>query len=128
MADYKGEIGLRLVKFAAAVIRSLEEMPPHKTGKSIGDQLLRSATSVGANYEEARAAESKADFIHKMQISLKEMRESYYWLLLVQESALIPRDKIETICDEAQQLRAILSKSVATAKGTSKNPCQESAK
>jgi four helix bundle protein len=46
-------------------------MPPHKTGKSIADQLLRSTTSVGANYEEARAAESKADFIHKMQISLK---------------------------------------------------------
>jgi hypothetical protein len=56
------------------------------------------------------------------------MRESYYWLLLVQESALIPRDKIESICDEAQQLRAILSKSVATAKGTSKNVNQESAK
>ena len=125
MPTDKVEIGLRLVKFAAAVIRVLGDMPKNKVGKTISDQLLRCSTSVGANYEEEGAAESRGDFIHKMQVSLKEMRESYYWLLVIREASLLAREKIEPLCDEAVQLRAILSKSVATAKGKAKHVFQE---
>jgi four helix bundle protein len=58
-------------------------------GKKIADELLRASTSVGANYEEAQGAESKADFNHKLQIALKEMRESRYWLCLISEATLL---------------------------------------
>ena len=69
---------------------------------------------------EARAAESKADFIHKMQISLKEMRESYFWLAVMSEASIIDNNLSNDLCDEAKQLRAILSKAVATAKANHK--------
>ena len=82
--------------------------------------MLRSGTSVGANYEEAQGAESKADFIHKLQVSLKELRESLYWLRLIAGAELISTDKMAGLIDEATQLRAILSKSVATAKENAK--------
>ncbi len=118
MEKNNNDIGNRLVRFAAAIIKLLAEVKTNKATKHIADQLLRSATSVGANYEEARAAESKADFIHKMQISLKEMRESYYWLAVMVEASMINTN----LCDEALQLRAILSKAVATAKANLRSP------
>ena len=71
---------------------------------------------MGANYEEAQGAESKADFIHKLQIALKELRESRYWLRLLAASDTVPPQLLEEIIDEATQLRAILSKAVATSK------------
>ena len=86
----------------------------------MGDQLLRSGTSAGANYEEARAAESKVDFVHKLQIALKELRESNYWLRLLVKSGKISAERMEDLLDESNQLRAMLSKSVATAKGKAK--------
>ena len=86
------------------------------TGHHIGDQLLRSGTSVGANYEEAQAAESRADFIHKLQIALKEVRESHYWLRMLARTAALPPEPLANLVDESTQLRAILSKAVASAK------------
>jgi len=110
------DLGTRLIRFAASVIKLLAYIETSKSLRHISDQLLRSATSVGANYEEARAAESKADFIHKMQVSLKEMRESYYWLAVTIEAGITTTDQAHALHDEARQLRAILSKAVATAK------------
>ena len=72
--------------------------------------------SVGANYEEAQAAESKNDFIHKLQIALKELRESNYWLRLLAKAETLSSDRLTNIIEESNQLRAILSKAVATAK------------
>ena len=69
------ELDERLLDYGARVIKLVEALPSTLVGRRIGDQLLRSATSVGANYEEARGAESKNDFVHKLQISLKELRE-----------------------------------------------------
>ena len=89
-------------------------------GRRVGDQLLRSATSAGANYEEARGAESKVDFAHKLQVALKEMRESNYWLRLLIRSGKVSPEIMAELLDESNQLRAILSKSVATAKGKAK--------
>ena len=73
----------RLLDYAARVITLVESLPNTLAGRRIGDQLLRSGTSVGANYEEARGAESRADFVHKLQVALKELRESNYWLRLI---------------------------------------------
>jgi four helix bundle protein len=86
----------------------------------VANQLLRSSTSAGANYEEACGAESKDDFVHKLQIALKELRESNYWLRLLVKSGKISERRIANLLDESNQLRAILSKSVATAKGKAK--------
>lgn len=77
--------------------------------------------SVGANYEEARGTHSRADFSHKLQISLKEMRESRYWLVLIAKAELIDPQQMSEIIDEATQLRAILAKSVATSRGKSRS-------
>src|SRR5881296_1067199 len=80
------ELGERLLDYGVRITKVVEAMPGALAGRRIGDQLLRCGTSVGANYEEAQAAESKADFVHKLQPSLKEMRESNYWLQLLSKA------------------------------------------
>lgn len=114
------ELDERLLDYGARVIKLVEAPPLALVGRRIGDQLLRSATSVGANYEEARGAEAKNDFVHKLQISLKELRESHYWLRLLAKTEILLPDRLADLIGEATQLRAILSKSVATAKGKAK--------
>jgi four helix bundle protein len=79
-------------------------------------QLGRSATSAGANYEEACGAESRADFIHKMQLVLKESRESIYWLRLIKKADLISSSNLEKQIQEANELANIIAKSIVTAK------------
>ena len=91
-------------------------------GKKIADQLIRSAMSVGANYEEALGADSRADFAYKLQIALKEIRETRYWLCVILAAELTPRFGVESLVDEATQLRAILAKSIATVRGKARLP------
>ena len=74
------EISERLMDFATRIIRLAEALPKTVIGKHIYGQIIRSGTSAGANYEEARAAESNSDFAHKMSLALKELRETKYWL------------------------------------------------
>jgi four helix bundle protein len=78
-------------------------------------QLIRAATGAGANYEEARAAESRADFIHKVGIAAKEMREAHYWLSLIGHSGWF-RDDVSKVIREAAELVAILGASARTAR------------
>jgi len=111
----------RLLEYGARIIKLVESLPKTLVGRRIGDQLLRSGTSVGANYEEAQAAESREDFVHKLQIALKELRESNYWLRLLVRASKVTPEKMASLLDESNQLRAILSKAVATAKGKSKS-------
>jgi four helix bundle protein len=111
----------RLLKYGARIIKLVGALPRTIVGKRLGDQLLRSGTSVGANFQEACAAESRDDFIHKLQVSLKELRESLYWLRLIAKTETLPGKQLSSIIDESQQLLAILSKSVATAKGKAKS-------
>ena len=106
----------RLLDYGARIIKVVEAMPKTLVCRRIGDQLLRSGMSAGANYEEAQAGESRMDFVHKLQLALKEMRESNYWLRLLLQAKLIPAERLADILDESNQLRAILSKAVATAK------------
>src|SRR5579859_956115 len=114
------EVGERLLTYGARIIKVVECLPHTLVGKRIGDQLLRSGISVGANYEEAQAGESRDDFVHKLQIALKELRESNYWLRLLIKAKTLPPDRLREILDESNQLRAMLSKAVATTKGKAK--------
>ncbi len=77
---------------------------------------MRAATSAGANYEEACGAESRADFIHKIQIVFKELKESRYWLRLAKKSALVSGTQLEVLLKEVEELTSIIAKSVITAK------------
>jgi four helix bundle protein len=110
------DLAERLLDFAVQIVKLTGTLPNSIAGRRIGDQLLRSGTSVGANYEESQAAESRNDFIHKLQISLKEIRETNYWLRLITKTKIIEQDRLANIMDESTQLRAILSKAVVTAK------------
>jgi len=120
MIRARRDLGERLLEYGARIIKLVESLPNTLVGRRVGDQLLRSGTSAGANYEEARAAESKVDFVHKLQIALKELRESNYWLRLLVKSGKISAERMEDLLDESNRLRAMLSKSVATAKGKAK--------
>jgi len=121
MAEQR-KIGERLLDYSVRVIKLVDALPSTLVGRRIADQLLRSAMSAGANYEEAQGAESKEDFTHKLQIALKELRESGYWLQLLVRSGKIPIKKMDALIDESNQLRAMLSKAAATAKGKAKAP------
>jgi four helix bundle protein len=115
MMQERRNLGERLLEYGARIIKLVECLPNTLVGRRVADQLLRSGTSAGANYEEARAAESKDDFVHKLQIALKELRVSNYWLRLLVKSGKISAERMDDLLDESNQLRAMLSKSVATA-------------
>jgi four helix bundle protein len=125
MNEPRRDLGERLLEYGARIIKLVESLPNTLVGRRVGDQLLRSGTAAGANYEEARGAESRDDFVHKLQIALKELRESNYWLRLLVKSGKIPAKRMNDLLDESNQLRAMLSKSVATAKGKAKEIAHE---
>ncbi len=110
----------RLLEFAASNIKFTVKLKRTAVGRYIANQLMRAASSSGANYEEACGAESKADFIHKMQLVLKELRESLYWLKLVERTGLISGKELQPLLDEANELVKVVAKSVITAKGGGK--------
>jgi four helix bundle protein len=112
----KGDnIAARLVDFGAAVLGLLNDLPDNRTGRHVADQLLRAATSGGANYEEARSAQSRRDFVHKVSLAAKELRESLYCLGLIERAKLVPQTATPLL-REANELVAILMRSVKTAK------------
>ena len=117
----KGEnISSRLLRFAAQVVRLCRCFPDDSTSKHIMRQLVRSATGGGANYEEARGAESRADFVHKLGVANKEVREALYWLRLVKDVELVSVD-VDTLIREADELIAILTSSINTTRARDAN-------
>ena len=111
----------RLIDFAVRIIRIAEALPKTKTGNHIAGQIIRSGTSPAPNYGEAQSAESRSDFIHKMKVSLKELRETRVWLLMIIRANLIkPASKLELLIDENNQLISIFVKSIDTARRKSK--------
>ncbi|MFN2203551.1 MAG: four helix bundle protein [Caldilineaceae bacterium] len=111
------DIADRLLALAAAVIRLLPSLSERPAARSIVKQLERCGPAGGANYEEARGAESPADFIHKVRIALKEVRETRYWLKLVLRAALLDcPDSLTQLINEATELIAILTASANTAR------------
>jgi len=111
------ELEDRLIDFAVSVIGLVESLPNTKAGGHIAGQLLRSGTSPAPNYGEARSAESKRDFIHKMKISLKELRETMIWLKIVSRRSLVPDQVATAAISECDQLIAIFVSSTRTADG-----------
>ena len=110
----------RLLRFAADTCRVAEQMPASRTGNHICSQLIRCGTSPSANYAEARGSESRRDFVHKLKLCLKELRESLAWLRLVARLDLRPPAQLETVLGEANELIAIMVVSVRTAKGNAR--------
>jgi four helix bundle protein len=107
----------RLIEYALRIMTVVEALPRSLTGRHIGGQLLRSGTSGAAIYAEAKGAESRKDFVHKMKIGLKELRESHVWLKLAHQKPLIrPSSKIQPLLKETNQLIAIFVKSIETAR------------
>ena len=102
-------------KFALSIISLYQEMVDARE-YVISKQLLRSGTSIGANVEEAIAAESRRDFLHKMTIASKEARETVYWLGLLEESALVPGLEVGSHLEQANELVRLLTSIVKTTK------------
>ena len=111
------DIANRLLDFAVQVLRIACRLPQTLQGRHVAKQITRSSTAPGAHYDEARGAESRADFVHKIKIAAKEMRESHYWLRLIQRAGMTPNLDLSSIIDEARQLSAILTASAKTASG-----------
>lgn len=109
------DIAERLVALAVVVVKLVDVLPDTLAGKHVGGQLLRSGTSSGANYEEARGAESRRDFLHKLGIALKELQETRYWLRVVDGANLVATPPLPTVLSEVDALCRILGTSKRTA-------------
>ena len=125
MKSKENELSNRLFNFAIKAIRFLRKLPESTEFKVIRYQLSKSSTSSGANYEEAQAASSTADFIYKVEISYREMRESNYWLRIIQ-STTNSRDEefaneLKTLLNESKELKLILASIIIKAKSNRKS-------
>ncbi len=110
------EMKARTKAFALRVIRLTEALPRTRTAEVIGRQLLRSATSVGANYRAARRAKSTADFIHKLGTVEEEADESGYWLEMLAESGVMKPARLAPLLKESDELTAIVVATIRSAK------------
>ena len=112
------EIEERLIEFAVRIIKLSSNLPKTPAGRHIAGQILKSGTgtSPAPNYGEARSAESRADFVHKLGIVLKELNETLVWLKMILRSGLVKIELLTDIIDENLQLSKIISSSLKTAK------------
>src|SRR5438874_5651565 len=97
----------RLLEFAARIGKVVDALPDTRLGRHIAGQLVRCGTSPAPNYEEGCAAESRADFVHKLRICLKELRETRCWMRLIVKAELLPQAKVGGLLDECNQLCSI---------------------
>jgi four helix bundle protein len=115
--DKEYDLEGRLIDFAVRIIKAAQWLPKTKVGNHIAGQLVRCGTSPAPNYGEAQGAESRADFIHKMKVCLKELRETRVWLLMIARASLIkPASTLDSLIDENNQLISIFVKSIQTAR------------
>lgn len=110
------DIAERLLDAVEAVRVLLPALEVDSASKHVSRQLWRSMTGGGANYEEARGAESNADFVHKIRVATKELREAHYWLRVVQRSDWLGSRAVDDLVDEVDQLIAIFVASARTAR------------
>ena|SRR5690242_17239497 len=111
------ELEKRLISFAAAIVSLSSKLPRTPQGRHISDQILRSGTAAASNYGEARGAESRADFVHKLRVVFKELNETTIWLEIIGESSLIPLENFVAIVAENRELCRIIAASIRTAHG-----------
>jgi len=108
---------LRTKNFAQRVIKLFRALPRTQEARILGTQLLRSSTSIGANYRAACRGRSRAEFVAKLGIVLEEADETVFWLELIQEATIFPEGKLVGLCEEANELVSIFVSSIRTAKG-----------
>ncbi|MEW5765678.1 MAG: four helix bundle protein [Acidobacteriota bacterium] len=118
MGKSKTELEERTKRFALDAMRFVAGLPRGRVPDSLGYQLLKSTTSIGANYREAQRGESKADFIHKVAIAEKEASETCFWLELCREGKVGCESESAALLKEAEQLLAILATICKRAKGS----------
>jgi four helix bundle protein len=118
MSSFSDDMSERFMALVVNIIKLEKLLCKTYSGRHIYGQLFRSGTSAAANYEEARAGESRADFIHKMQIVLKELRESHFWIKFIFAAKLITSEDevLKFLFNESKELASITAKSVVTAK------------
>ncbi|RZB37592.1 MAG: hypothetical protein SRB2_01136 [Desulfobacteraceae bacterium Eth-SRB2] len=106
----------RLLAFSVRIIKIVEQLPNTRTGNHVAGQMLKSGTSPYPNHGETQAAESPKDFVHKLRISLKELRETQRWLKLIQKVPLIKKPELlNDLLDETEELIKIFVTSIKTA-------------
>jgi len=118
----KSDLKIRTKDYALSVIRLFAELPKRTETQILGRQLLRSGTSVGAQYREASRAKSNLDFISKIEGSLQELEESEYWLELLEESGFLAEERLASIKKETGELKGIFVSIVRNTKAKSKPP------
>jgi four helix bundle protein len=117
----KRDLEERLINFAVLIIEIVEKMPSSKAANHLGGQLLRSGTSTALNYGEAQSGESRKDFIHKIKVVLKELRESFVCLKIIHRTKLyLEEDKMQFALKEHNELISIFVKSAETAQNNQK--------
>lgn len=118
-ASHADQLQERLITFTVSIVQLCMQLPRSEHGRHIAKQMLRSGTATAANYGEARAAESRADFIHKLRIVLKELNETAVWLQVFKRCSLVRSEKVASIVAENQELCRIIGASVRTARTSS---------
>src|ERR1051325_10114376 len=113
-ANGKYDLEERLLDYSVRIIRLVEALPGTRAGNHIAGQLLRSGTAPLPNHGEAQAAESRSDFIHKLKLCLKELRETRRWRRLTARVPLVNAAKIEPLLNETEELIRIFVKSIQT--------------
>ncbi len=108
------DIRTRTFKYSLRAIKLYRYVQCQKDGVGwvLGKQFLRSATSIGANLQEAKSAESPADFVHKYGLAQKEARESLYWLELLAESAVVPRARVIALIEETDEILSVITTTI----------------
>ena len=109
----------RLLDFSARIIRLVDSLPNTRAANHVAGQLLRCGTSPYGNHGEVEAAESRRDFVHKLRICLKELKETRRWLRLLHKASLVPEKKMGAILGETEELIKIFFTSVRTAEKSS---------
>jgi len=109
------ELEDRLIDFAVRIIKLASKLPRTPAGKHIAGQILRAGTSPAPNYGEARGAESRADFLHKVRVVLKELNETFVWLRIIERSQILPPKSLSEIIPENRALCKIFATTVKTA-------------
>lgn len=116
MSDKKYDLEERLIQFALDILTIVEMLPKTYIGKYFGNQLVRCGTSPAFHYSEAKSAESRKDFIHKLKVGLKELRESSTNMKIIKRKPLLKDIKLEELLNECEELISIFVKSIQTAK------------
>lgn len=116
-ADFKTEFNKRLINFSLRIIALCNTVRKDRNLWTVADQLIRSATSIGANIIEAKAASSKKDYLKFFQIALKSANETQYWLILTKESCSQGVNQINQLLQEVEEIGKIIGAGILTMKG-----------